>query len=187
MELTLEEKYSLIKEKVLLATSSDPIKIAISIMKEDFISIHGPEHHFLDGASFLAAYKNAGGDINLGKCLETLSQRSIKMPGAMCGYWGVCGSSTSVGSALSIIFQTGPLSDTTYYKDNMELTSSILKRMSLIGGPRCCKRNAFISLSEASKFVNKKYGIKMETEDVICDFSPLNKQCIQSRCPFHKQ
>ena len=39
------------------------------------------------------------------------------MPGAMCGFWGVCGAITSVGAALAIIDGTGPLSDCEFVKE----------------------------------------------------------------------
>lgn len=187
MEYTLEEKHKLIKEEVLKQTSLDPIKIVKEIMHKDYINIHGPEHHFLDGASFLVAYKNAGGDVNLSSALDALKDRTLKMPGAMCGMWGVCGSVSSIGASLAIIHKTGPLSNDDYYKDNMEYTSLVLKRMSEIGGPRCCKRNAFISISAGVKFVKRKYGIVMESSKIICEFSSLNNQCIKDRCPFNKE
>ena len=34
----------------------------------------------------------------------------LRMPGAMCGLWGICGAITSIGAALAIIDGTGPLS-----------------------------------------------------------------------------
>lgn len=187
MDYTIEEKYNLIMTKALQQTSKNPVIIAKNIMHEKFISMHGPEHHFLDGAAFLMAYKNAGGDIDINKSLNTLAKRTIAMPGAMCGFWGVCGSTTSVGACLSIINETGPLSDNDYYKDNMQYTSSVIEIMSKIGGPRCCKRNAFISLTEGAKFAYKKYKIPMETSTVVCEFSSLNNQCILERCPFYKR
>lgn len=181
---TLEEKYHLIREQALKETSIDPLEVARSIMKEDFVSVNGPEHHFLDGAAFLVAYKNANGKVDLPSALDELAERSIKMPGAMCGYWGVCGSSSSVGAALSIIHKTTPISDDEFYKDNTEYTSSVLKLLSVVGGPRCCKRNAFLALGEAIRFVEKKYGIKMGKSKVICEYSLLNEQCIGEKCPF---
>ena len=184
MEYTLDEKYRLIKMELINNSSKNPIEIAKSIMHKDFINIHGPEHHFLDGASFLVAFKNANGEINLSKSIDMLAERTIKMPGAMCGFWGICGAIASVGAAFSIIHETGPLSENDYYKDNMEFTSFVIKKMSEIGGPRCCKRNAFLSLIYASKFVEKKYKIKMDTGDLVCEFSTLNKQCLKSKCPF---
>lgn len=184
MEYTIEDKYNLIKEEVLKSNSKNPIEIAKSLMKQNFVNIHGPEHHFLDGASFLMAFKNAGGIVNLENALDELAKRTIKMPGAMCGYWGICGSTTSIGAVLSIIHEVSPLSESEFYKDDMEYTSLVINQMSKIGGPRCCKRNAFISISNAVEFVKAKYGIEMKIDDITCDFSNKNKQCIGLRCPF---
>lgn len=186
MEYTLEEKYNLIRESILQETSKNPIDIVKKIMQKEFVNIHGPEHHFLDGAAFLVSYKNAGGNVDIEKALDKLKERTVKMPGAMCGHWGICGSTASIGATLSIIHQTGPLSNDDFYKDHMEYTSNAISKMSQIGGPRCCKRNAFLSLSEAIKFVERKYNIKMDLEAIHCEFSSWNKQCIASRCPYHK-
>ena len=103
MDYTLEEKYARIREDALAAVCCDPVRIAHEIMRRDYINMHGPEHHFLDGAAFLAAYRNAGGEIDLDKALDELAKRTVKMPGAMCGQWGICGSAASVGAALAVI------------------------------------------------------------------------------------
>lgn len=187
MMLTLEEKIKLITEDILGYKFKNPIEIIKSIMNKPYINIHGPEHHFLDGASFLAAYKNSGADIDLNKSLEELSKRSIKMPGAMCGYWGVCGASTSLGAALSVIHNTTPLSNDDFYKHHMEYTSRVINKMSKIGGPRCCKRNAFIAIFKAVSFVKEKYNIEMEMDNITCEFTTKNSQCIKNRCPFYKE
>ena len=184
MEYTLNEKYDFIIKEVSKSKSLNPIEIIKEVMHRDYINIHGPEHHFLDGAAFLAAYNNAGGQLDLNKALSELRERTIKMPGAMCGLWGVCGSTTSIGAALSIIHRTGPLSDDNFYKEHMKYTSSCLEKMSEIGGPRCCKRNAFLAIGTAIKFVEEHYGIKMESDKITCEFTNWNKQCIKKRCPF---
>ena len=86
MEYTLDDKYKLIKEEVLKSKSKNPIEIAKSIMHKDFVNIHGSEHHFLDGACFLVAYKNAGGEVDVSQAIDMLAERTLKMPGAMCGF-----------------------------------------------------------------------------------------------------
>ena len=187
MEYAMEEKYDLIISEVVKTKFCNPIKIVKDIMHRDFINIHGPEHHFLDGAAFLAAYHNAGGQIDLPHALTQLRERTIKMPGAMCGLWGVCGSTTSIGAALSVIHGTGPLSDDDFYKQHMKYTSSCLEKMSEIGGPRCCKRNAFLAIETAIKFVKENYGINMEIDTIKCEFTDWNKQCIKKRCPFFNE
>ncbi len=92
----------------------------------------------------------------------------------------------SVGAALAIIHETGPLSDNEFYKDNLRLTSEALSQIAEVGGPRCCKRNAFLSLKTAVEFVNRMYGLQLEDSDIHCEFSALNQQCIKERCPFYK-
>ena len=118
-------KVSLLKEKEL-----DPIKIIKNLMNKDFINIHGPEHHFLDGASFLVALHNNGLNINLEEALDKLKERTIKMPGEMCGFWGICGSVASLGACLSIIDENGPLSNDVSYSKHMDFTSKLINKMS---------------------------------------------------------
>lgn len=187
MAYTQEEKYRMIAQAVKKIPSGSPVEIVKSVMREDFINIHGPEHHFLDAAAFIAAYKNAGGSVDLDDAFAELSARAAKMPGAMCGQWGVCGSVTAVGAALSVLHRTGPLSSDEFYAQHMEFTSSAIAQMSKIGGPRCCKRNAFLSLSLGAKFVREKYGVEMQSNEPKCEFTDLNPQCIKSRCPFYKR
>lgn len=61
----------------------------------------------------------------------------------------------------------------------MEFALSVIKIMSEIGGPRCCKRNAFLSLTYAVEFVEKKSGIKTDLDNISCEFSSRNKQYIE--------
>lgn len=183
----MSDKISEIKALCLEETSQNPIDIVQKLMNIQGISMHGPEHHVIDGAALLTAVYHAGASFNLEEALNELADRAAKMPGATCGQWGICGSASSLGAALAIIHGTGPLSNNEYYKDNMRLTSRILERIGEVGGPRCCKRNAFIALTTAVNFLRERYGMTLECTDVQCDYSQMNKQCIHSRCPFHKK
>lgn len=182
----MTDKIDLVKQACLREKGKNPVEIALKLMSLPGISVHGPEHHIIDGAAFLTAMHNAGAEFNLPEALNELEARGRRMPGAICGQWGICGASASVGAALSIVHGTGPLSDCEYYKDNLKLTSSVLAGIAEVGGPRCCKRNAFISLKRAVEFVNKKYGYDLEDVETACSFSRLNPQCIRERCPFYK-
>lgn len=183
---TLDEKYKFIKDAVIASSDKDPIHLLQSVMHKDFINIHGPEHHFLDGAAFMAALYNNGLDFNLEDGLENLKNRTIKMPGAMCGYWGICGAAVSIAAVFSIIDKTGPLSSTSDYKKHMVYTSKVISKMSKIGGPRCCKRNAFISVKAGIEYANKNYGLNIGNKDYICTFSMQNLECLSNDCPFNK-
>lgn len=181
------DKFIFIKEECLKSKTTNPIELAISIMRNDCISIHGPEHHVLDGACFMTAIYNAGAKFDLNGALDEMIRRGKNMPGATCGQWGMCGSASSVGAALAIINETGPLSSNEYYKDNIKLVSSALEKIAEVGGPRCCKRNAFLSLKTAVDFVNEAYGFNLEKSENTCDFSPNNQQCIKLCCPFYTE
>lgn len=178
------DKYIFIKRECLNSKSSDPIQLLMKLMKKEEISMHGPEHHILDGACFLTALHNAGMEFDLSQALDEMIERGKKMPGAICGQWGVCGSAASVGAALAIIHETGPLSENQFYKDNLTYVSQALNRIAAVGGPRCCKRNAFLSIQTAIDFVRDNYGVTLPKYAVVCEFSARNRQCIGSRCPF---
>lgn len=181
----MNDKIVEIKTQCLKETSQNPIEIVKRLMNIQEISMHGPEHHMIDGAALLTAVHNAGEHFNLDEALDELAGRAAKMPGATCGQWGICGSASSVGAALAIIHETGPLSNNEYYKDNMRLTSRILACIGEVGGPRCCKRNAFIALTTAVNFLRERYGMILEYRDVQCDYNKMNMQCIQTQCPFY--
>lgn len=183
----MEERVHHIIEACLKEKSQDPIEIFFKIAQEDFIRIHGPEHHILDGAALLTAFYNAGGQIDLQKSLEECARRGLQMPGATCGMWGVCGAVCSMGAALSIIDGTGPLTTDSSWGKHMEMTSDALKSLSQIGGPRCCKRDAFLSFQKAIDYINNNYDVQLPKHAIECTFSHLNQQCLHDRCPFYKR
>ena len=127
--MTTEEKAKRIIRDIREEKSTDPGRIFRSMAGRGYISIHGPEHHVLDGACILTAYANAGGNIDLEAGLRQLSEEGLKMPGAMCGKWGVCGAVTSIGAVLSILDDTGPLSADGTWGYHMSYTSDAIRKM----------------------------------------------------------
>ena len=83
MEYTLQEKYDMIKSAVLGCDDKDPVKIARLVMDEEYVNMHGPEHHFLDGAAFLMAYRNAGGAIDAEGAAQLLQSRAADYLGGL--------------------------------------------------------------------------------------------------------
>lgn len=183
--MTLEEKCIQIIKEIQKETGISPVKIFKTMAKKDYVSIHGPEHHVLDGASLLVAYRNAGKYIDLEASLQKLLKEGLRMPGAMCGFWGICGAITSIGAALSIIDGTGPLSDDGTWGEHMSFTSKAIGELGMINGPRCCKRDAMIAFKHGIEYVNAHYDVHLEYEEQACEFSEINTQCIKKRCPFY--
>ena len=120
----MEMKARRIVDDIKSEEGTSPVAIFKRMAKKEYVRIHGPEHHILDGACLFVAFKNAGGNINLDEALEKLIKEGLRMPGAMCGLWGVCGAVTSIGAALSIIDGTGPLSVDGTWGNHMRFTSA---------------------------------------------------------------
>lgn len=180
----MEECTKAILEACKKNTGTDPAAIFMDVAGRDFVRIHGPEHHVLDGAAVLTACHNAGLAFDLEDALARIRTEGLKMPGAACGFWGVCGAVTSIGAALAILDHTGPLTTDGSWGKHMEFTSAAIARMGKVNGPRCCKRDGFIALETAVAFINENYPITLTAAPIHCHFSPRNEQCLHERCPF---
>lgn len=166
-------------------SSKNPAEILNKMMELPFCHMHGPEHHIMVGAALLTAYKNAGGEIDLSKALREMKNRGQSVPGGACGFWGACGAAISTGIFISIVTGSTPLAKESFGMANT-MTSKALGAIGEIGGPRCCKRDSYLSVMQAVDFVKDRLGIEMEKSSVICNFSSQNNQCIGKRCPFSK-
>ena len=166
-------------------SSKDPVKIVKRLMDQPFCHMHGPEHHIMVGAALLTAYKNAGGDIELHQALTEMMNRGKSVPGGACGFWGACGAGISSGMFVSIISKSTPLAVEPFALSHL-MTSKALEQIGMVGGPRCCKRDSFLSILAAVDFVEQHFQISMEKSDVVCGYSTQNNQCIGARCPFSK-
>ena len=169
----------------LAEASKNPVEIVNKMMKQPFCHMHGPEHHVMVGAALLTAYKNAGGKIDLDAALAEMLNRGKKVPGGACGFWGACGAGISSGMFVSIISKSTPLSQEPFALSH-KMTAKSLGEIGEIGGPRCCKRDSYLSILKAIDFVKEHFGIEMERPHVICHYFSRNNQCIGRRCPFSK-
>ena len=166
-------------------TSRDPVAIIEKMMAMPFCHMHGPEHHVMVGAALLTAYKNAGGGIDLESSLLEMLSRGKKVPGGSCGFWGACGAGISSGMFVSIISGSTPLAKEPFALAH-HMTAKSLGAIGDVGGPRCCKRDSYLSILSAVDFVKENCGVEMEKPEVICTRSSQNNQCIGKRCPFSK-
>ena len=164
-------------------TSRDPIAILEKMMSMPFCHMHGPEHHVMVGAALLTAYKNAGGEIDLQKALHEMYRRGKAVPGGACGFWGACGAGVSAGQFMAIATDSTPLAAEPWGLSN-RMTAKALESIGSHGGPRCCKRDSYLSILAAIDFAEEHLGVRMEKSHPVCTRSRQNNQCIGKRCPF---
>ena len=84
---------------------------------------------------------------------------------------------------VSIISKSSPLAGEPFALSH-KMTARSLTDIGEIGGPRCCKRDSYLSVLAAVDFVREHFGIEMEKPEVICSHAGENNQCIGKRCPF---
>lgn len=164
-------------------TSCDPIALLEKMMSMPFCHMHGPEHHVMVGAALLTAYRNSGGEIDLQKALREMYYRGKAVPGGACGFWGACGAGVSAGQFVAIATDSTPLAAEPWGLSN-QMTAKALDSIGKNGGPRCCKRDAYLSVLAAVDFTAEHLHIHMEKTDPVCTRSGQNNQCIGKRCPF---
>lgn len=164
-----------------------PVELAVDLMKSPRVSMHGPEHHFLVPAVLLAAYYNIlGNPEEKRKKIRVARERSEKVLGGFCGFYGACGAGVGTGIFISLITNSTPLSEQGWGLANL-MTAESLRCIGALGGPRCCKRDTFMALKTAGKFLRQKYDFKLDIPDTImCDFNQFNRECKEEDCPFHR-
>lgn len=164
--------------------SVNPFEMAVEIMHSEKIKMHGPEHHFLVPAVLISAYCNATGDGSKKEKLATARKRAEKVPGGFCGTHGNCGAGVGTGIFISVITRATSLSKEEWSLCNLMTGKSLVSIASFIG-PRCCKRDTYLSIEEAVGFVKEKFGVSLGYTQVECQFSGYNKECLQENCMYY--
>ena len=54
-----------------------------------------------------------------------------------------------------------------------QMTAKSLGKIGETGGPRCCKRDSFLSILAAVDFVEEHFGVKMEKPPAAVWFHPM--------------
>jgi hypothetical protein len=163
-----------------------PLSIALTLMKNPVVKMHGPEHHFLVPAALLAAFYNGknGAKGDRARKIQEARSRAEEVKGGFCGFQGACGAAIGGGIFMSLITGATPLSDRERSLSNM-MTAECLRAIAENGGARCCKRETFRALITAAEFAAKECGIVIPVEfPPPCSFTVLNRECLGVRCAF---
>ncbi len=165
---------------------TNPIEIANTLMKNKCIKMHGPEHHFLVPAVLISAYYNKKNDpVTKKEKLKIVLERSATVPGGYCGTHGTCGAGIGSGIFISVITGSTPLAKKEWHLSNL-MTSISLSAIAQNGGPRCCKRDSYISIIESVKFLKAKFSFSLDMpHNIRCRFSTSNRQCTTTNCLFY--
>lgn len=165
--------------------SINPSEIATELMMNNKIKMHGPEHHFLVPAVLISSYYNKTGETKLkAEKLRIAKNRSSKVLGGFCGFYGSCGACIGNGISMSVILNSTPLSENEWKLGN-KLTAKSLSKVADHGGPRCCKRDTYIAIETAVDFISTNLNVELESSEIVCGFHHRNKECLEERCLYH--
>jgi len=183
---TSTESFDLIEKYCLNTIDHDPYAIANMLFKIPEIKMHGQEHHYIVPAVLLASYFNTYPDESRKvEYLKSAKSRAMKMPAGMCGFMGACGAAIGCGIFISLLTSAQPTSDLEWQLSNL-LTANALKRIALVGGPRCCKRDTYLAIDEALKFLEFKFAKKIQTApNNLCEMSHKNNECLREGCMYN--
>jgi len=175
----------LIESTTIRSTSNDPFAIAESLLESPTMKMHGPEHHFLVPAVLIAAlYNHTGEQEKKERGIKSARRRAEMIKGGSCGFLGDCGAAVGTGIFVSVITGATPLSREEWRLANL-MTARALEEIAQHGGPRCCKRNTFLALGSAVRFLSSEMGIVLPKPDrIVCRYSSQNKECLGEKCVF---
>jgi hypothetical protein len=173
----------IIKQVCLNTRERDALRLMQTIRSHPHFGQHGPEHHSLVPAVILTALRNSGDDISDDRILTGI-QRGQTIAGGACAFLGVCGAAIGVGIAFSILLRADP-----YKADErqrvQQVTQKVLEKISSYKAPRCCQRDVWLALQEASRLLEEIMGKKlMVDKKIVCRQFPKNKECIRDQCPL---
>ncbi len=182
----LASAQDLVRKTCEASKETDPMQIALLLMKHPAIPLHGSENHLVTAYSLLTALRNSG-TARVGKAeFHKASQRVKRASHGICGLWGVCGCAIAAGSVFSIVTGATYLSD----KERslaLRVASKILDEVAQIGGPRCCKMATYVAIRVAVEFFAGELfiPIQISTNPKPCIFSKSNAECLKTRCPYY--
>lgn len=181
--LHLEPK-EIVKIVCLRSTKTDPIDLAKEIMASPAIKMHGPEHHFITPAVLLTTVANyTNSRSGLEERIQRAEELATKFAPNCSWHLGTCGAALGASIFLIVWNNLEPNNEASWDEGNY-IVSNSLKRIAELGSPRCCKRDTYIAIEEATEYLRKKYGINLPVSEAKCDFSLRNRTCKHEDCIF---
>ena len=174
----------LIERTCLASSDTDPLRLAIGLMGNPAVKMHGPEHHFLVPAVLITAFCSVQGNTRKADMLTAARKRAADVKGGFCGLHGTCGAGMGAGIACSVLTGATPLSRDEWRLANL-MTAACLTAIGEAGGPRCCKRDTFLALQVGRDFLNRHLGASLPIgPQPVCTFAGHNRECLQADCNF---
>ncbi len=172
----------IIKNVCIHSMQTDLVILMQTIRSHPHFRIHGPEHHSMVPAVILTALRNCGYSITYEQFITAI-QRGQTICGGSCAFLGACGAAIGVGIAISLLLEATPY-DGDKRQAVQRATHAVLGTIASFNAPRCCQRDSWLALKEASTLIQEYAGISLTANPFACKQYSENKECIHEQCPL---
>ncbi len=178
-----EDAVEVIRAVCATSTERDMVDLLRAIRAHPAVPVHGPEHHVLVPAVIVAAARNAGLALD-GSHLETAITRGRTIAGGACAFMGACGAAIGVGTGFATVLGATP-----YQGDRrqavQQLVGRALARVASLEAARCCQRDCWLALQEASASSEALLGVHLPAAgELTCGQIAANRECLGAGCPL---
>lgn len=179
-------KNEFIKQQCISYAGTDPVDLVVQIMNSPQIKMHGPEHHFILPAVLATCMRNhLGIKLDIAQVLDKVEKRAIDETPRECDFkGGNCGAAVGAGVYLSMHL-AGMRSEDEIVVMQKEITDASIKAIHDHGGPRCCKRDTYLTLDASLKYFKEKLNIELPYSEAKCTFSLRNQSCGMEKCVYY--
>ncbi len=182
-----KETMQQIEAIILQTTSTAPFAIAEQCMELAILPMLGCQHAFIAGGALMAALKNEGTFKLTDKDIREVFQRTQQQAhGGYCGLTGTCGIAPALGSCIAIL--TGSKCGTDKEQRlTMELVSRVVRAITELTGPSCCKAYVRTSLTVAVAFLSEYFSLTLpRQEKIFCEHTEKHPHgCRREQCPYY--
>jgi hypothetical protein len=170
-------------------TSTDPFAIAEQCMDLDVLPMLGCQHTYITGGALMAALKNDGTfQLSNDDIREVFHRTNKQAHGGYCGLTGTCGIAPALGACVAILTGSKCGSDKEQ-RLTMELVSRVVRAITELTGPSCCKAYVRTSLEVAVDFLNQHFSINLRGKDTNpCQHTAKHPHgCRLEKCPYYPE
>ena len=182
-----QETMQQIETIVFQTTSNNPFEIAELCMDLSVLPMLGCQHAYIAGGALMAALKNDGTfQLTNADIREVFHRTKKQAHGGYCGLTGTCGIAPSLGACIAIL--TGSKCSTDKEQRlTMELVTRVVKAITELTGPSCCKAYVRVSLEVAVDFLEQNFSITLQNKETgPCQHMTNHPHgCRKERCPYY--
>jgi hypothetical protein len=182
-----QETMQQIESILFQTTSANPFEIAEQCMDLSNLPMLGCQHTSIAGGALMAALKNEQSFKLTDDNIREVFHRTKKQAhGGYCGLTGICGIAPALGAGIAILTGSKCGLDKEQ-RLTMELVSRVIRTITELTGPSCCKAYVRASLGVAVHFLQEKLSLTLpEKTSTPCQHMAKHPHgCRLEKCPYY--